>query len=416
MENNIEEIIKSALQNHESPFDPSAWEAMSKRLDQTMPVGSAPKSPIKWSWVAAAVVAVGISAFFLIEKDRTSETQPKAKPLAVESETNHSTTTEQRPNNTSSKKIMQSFESVKETANSTNYKQENTANYTAPLDKFVNESSHVGGTKIPSNMPNSSTFSFVAPKVNDSYCQNEQITIVNENDELISVENESGRPIVILGKSTANIELQTIGTYTFVYKQHGKTHKQTAFQVKSKPKVDFVYDPDMLYDKGLPINNLKSAYTAENYTWKNAKGEVISNEKEFDIHLFTKGMHDVTLTVEDQNGCKNTVTKAVRCDFNYNLLAVTGFDPTSPDPRNNTFIPFALLEKQRNVRFEMVILDPKTGEKVFETKSADQPWDGVDIRTNQLVNQNSTFIWKVTIFNKAIGENSNTYQGSITRI
>lgn len=416
MENNIEEIIKSALQNHESPFDPTAWEAMSKRLDQTMPVGSAPKSPMKWSWVAAAAVAVGVSAFFLFEKNRTSEMQPKAKPLAVESKSNQAKSAQKQTNSISSDKTMQSIESVKESANSTNYKPENPANFIAPLDKFVNESTHVGGTKLPTDAPASSTFSFVAPKVNDSYCQNEQITIVNENDELISIENETGRPIVILGNSTANIELQTTGTYTFVYKQHGKTYKQTAFQVKNKPKVDFVYDPDMLYDKGLPINNLKSAYTAESYTWKNAKGEVISNEKEFDIHLFTKGLHDVTLTVEDQNGCKNTVTKAVRCDFNYNLLAVTGFDPTSPDPRNNTFIPFALLEKQRNVRFEMVIIDPKTGEKVFETKSADQPWDGVDIRTNQLVNQNSTFIWKVTIFNKAVGENANTYQGSITRI
>lgn len=416
MEKNIEEIIKSALQNHESPFDPTAWEAMSKRLDQRMPVGSAPKSPLKWSWVAAAAVAVGVSAFFLFEKNRTSEMQPKAKPLAVESETKETKNTQKQTNSTSSKKTMQSFESVKESANSTNDKPENPANYNAPLDKFANESTHVGGTKLPTDAPASSFFSFVAPKVNDSYCQNEQITIVNENDELISIENESGRPIVILGNSTANIEVQTAGKYTFVYKQNGKTYKQTAFHVKNKPKVDFVYDPDMLYDKGLPINNLKSAYTAESYTWKNAKGEVISNEKEFDIHLFTKGLHDVTLTVEDQNGCKNTVTKAVRCDFNYNLLAVTGFDPTSPDPRNNTFIPFALLEKQRNVRFEMVIIDPKTGEKVFETKSADQPWDGVDIRTNQLVNQNSTFIWKVTIFNKAVGENANTYQGSITRI
>lgn len=416
MENNIEEIVKSALQNHESPFDPTAWETMSKRLDQTMPIGGVHKSPLKWSWVAAAAVAVGVSAFFLFEKNRTSEMHPKAKPLAVESETTHSTTTQKQTNNTSSKKTIQPFESVKESSNSTNYKQENSVNYTTPLDKFANESSHVGGTKIPTDVPASSTFSFVAPKVNDSYCQNEQITIVNENDELISIENESGRPIVILGNSTAKIELQTIGTYTFVYKKHGKSHKQTAFQVKNKPKVDFVYDPDMLYDKGLPVNNLKSAYSAESYTWKNAKGEIISNEKEFDIHLFNKGLHDVTLTVEDQNGCKNTLTKAVRCDFNYNLLAVTGFDPTSPDPRNNTFIPFALLEKQRNVRFEMVILDPKTGEKVFETKSADQPWDGIDKRTNQMVEPNSTYIWKVTIFNRAVGENSNTYQGSITRI
>lgn len=416
MENNIEKLFKSALANNEAPFDPKAWEAMSKRLDQALPVGSVPKSPLKWSWVATAIVLVGISAYLVVVNE--DDKQNQGKPATSVATTSANTSTQGDSHETTrtvADKVEESADYEKTTATTKKIADLN-QNPLQNSDKSVTESTYSVGYKPSHDAQHSNPIAFIAPKVNESYCQHEQVTIVNENPELVALENENGGTIVILGNSSTQIELSNTGTYAFVYKQNGKTHKEVAFHVKNKPKVDFVFDPDMLYDKGLPVNNVKAAYTAESYSWKNAKGEIISKEKEFDIHLFTKGLHDVTLTIEDQNGCKNSVTKAVRCDFNYNLLAVTGFDPSSPDPRNNTFLPFALLEKQRNIRFEMVIIDPKTGEKVFETKSADQPWDGIDKRTNQLVEPNSTYIWKVTIFNRAVGENSNTYQGSITRI
>ena len=64
----------------------------------------------------------------------------------------------------------------------------------------------------------------------------------------------------------------------------------------------------------------------------------------------------------------------------------------------------------------MQIIDPKSGQIIFETKNADMPWDGMDIRTNQMVPVNSTYIWRVNIFEKAVGEPTNRYQGTITRI
>ena len=168
--------------------------------------------------------------------------------------------------------------------------------------------------------------------------------------------------------------------------------------------------------KGLPINSVGSNVEAKTYTWTNERNEVLSTDKTTEIHLFTAGLHNITLTVEHFNGEKQSVTKAIRCDVNYNLLAVTGFNPSSSDYRNSTFIPYALLKSERNIPFDMQIIDPKSGQVIFESKNADTPWDGIDSRTNQLVPVNATYIWRVNIHEKAIGEPTNRYQGTITRI
>ena len=130
-------------------------------------------------------------------------------------------------------------------------------------------------------------------------------------------------------------------------------------------------------------------------------------------HLYTKGRHEITLTVESANGCINEITKPVSCEATYNLLATTGFDPSSSIKENVAFIPYALLV--RDTPFEMQIIDPKDGHIVYETKDAKQPWTGIDKKTNQMVADYSTYIWKVTIMEKAVGETNRTYQGLITR-
>ena len=60
---NIEEIFKNSLKDIEAPYDAKAWEAMSKRLDQHLPVKSV-KTSFKWAWVASSILIVGVASFF----------------------------------------------------------------------------------------------------------------------------------------------------------------------------------------------------------------------------------------------------------------------------------------------------------------------------------------------------------------
>ena len=76
-------------------------------------------------------------------------------------------------------------------------------------------------------------------------------------------------------------------------------------------------------------------------------------------------------------------------------------------------MPFALTI--RNVKFNMVILDPKNGGIMYQTNDSNQPWDGIDKRTGNLVPPNENCIWKVDIENPEPGENSH-YKGVIVRL
>jgi hypothetical protein len=62
----------------------------------------------------------------------------------------------------------------------------------------------------------------------------------------------------------------------------------------------------------------------------------------------------------------------------------------------------------------MQIIDPKTGQILYETKNESEPWDGIDKRTQQLIAPSTPYIWKVNLEKTEIGESKN-YQGTITR-
>ena len=78
-------------------------------------------------------------------------------------------------------------------------------------------------------------------------------------------------------------------------------------------------------------------------------------------------------------------------------MAVNSFIPEDIDDRNNTFMPFALT--QRNVKFNLIIIDPTDGYIVFQSNDATNAWNGIDKSTGNGVNYGITYILKVIIEN-----------------
>ena len=70
MINNLENNIKESVKGYELPYDPSAWKAMSKKLDQVMPVS--PKSNLKWYLGGAATIAVIVTTIALWPSDKST--------------------------------------------------------------------------------------------------------------------------------------------------------------------------------------------------------------------------------------------------------------------------------------------------------------------------------------------------------
>ena len=66
MKQNLENSIKSSLENFELPYDASAWSALSKKLDVVQPTSTPPKSNLgKWGVAAGAAVAISIATYFI---------------------------------------------------------------------------------------------------------------------------------------------------------------------------------------------------------------------------------------------------------------------------------------------------------------------------------------------------------------
>jgi hypothetical protein len=210
--------------------------------------------------------------------------------------------------------------------------------------------------------------------------------------------------------SAATIHPSQAGTYKIGYADRSENFvEEGTFNVNNAPDADFEFvDLGEKYLNGLPTTEVKTLSPGVHHEWR--YGKITSTGTEAYPHFFTKGNHEITLIVTGSNGCKSSINKSVNIEEDYNLMAMTGFDPTDINPSNSTFIPYAL--KERDVEFTMIILDPNDGHLIYETSDASQGWDGIDRQTGQLVKFETSYIWKVTIANPAIGEKSE-YAGVI---
>jgi len=423
MKINVENSIKKGVEGYEVPFDPKAWEAMSKRLDQAMPVQ--PKSNLKWYLGGAAVVAAIASSLFFINGDNTPQKQTAEQSLTQEKassvSSNESTNTNQEstssnaqnatveqnntaptgeitPNNTAGNGNGQSSTTNTPTAlktnpNSTVYQSTNSGNSGTQGTEQVQPSKEVSVAEI-SNM-----------------CKNEKVVIENKNDISIHIIDPSGNKKSIKAKSSLLFEGKEEGKYHVVYFVNEKMVEIESFNVMIGPNAEFSYYGVDELENGVPTIALKSNAIGTDYEWKLEGRKATQSGKEAKAHFFNKGQYDVTHIVTGSNGCKTSETKTITVDQEYNLLAMNAFTPESYITAKQTFMPRALVD--RNTDFTLVIFD-QSGAVVFETNDATNAWNGIDKRNGQMVEANKTFVWKVTLKNPLDGEKP-VYQGTVVR-
>lgn len=429
MKENLENIIKQSLENHELPFNASAWTAMQAKLDVVKPVTS-PASNLKWYITAASVVVVGIVSYVVF--NNTTESTQNTIKKAENKELIESTTPSTKPEvnssyHTSTDYSVKSNNGNNENANSS----QNAVNVTLP--NTINHNSHAvttnsggNGTITPGNNTNNGpdasngnstqtttnynvSNNYVLPKVNE-VCEGESTLVKNTNDVALIIEGPEMQ-FIIPANSERKVRMTKEGTHSISVISDGNTNKSTTFFVKRSPKADFIIDTDTKFEKGLPTTKLETSVPGVEHSWVIGKSKVLGEKVE--AHFYTTGKHDVTLTVKDVNGCSSNITKSIHIDEKYNLMAVNSFIPEDMDARNNTFMPFALT--QRDVRFNLIIIDPTDGHTVFQSNDATNAWNGIDRTTGNPVNYGTTYIWKVTIENTQPNEN-NEYAGNITPI
>ena len=425
MKDNLENSIKESLGEYEMPYDSSAWSKMSKRLDQTFPV--APKSNTKWLLGGAAALIAMLTTVALWPTDgavapekenSTEQTATKSKTLE---ESSIPTIEKQKSilNKPTPIKVTELIENLSNiTTKTVGVDQNNTTTGKETISisqQLIQKGSQINLAPKESSLliNNNSPKKNIEVEAIENSCLGESISIPNKNDINLIITDPIGSKSIIKSNKSLTYTPESEGKYTVGYFENDEFITVENFNVLSSPKIDFSIDDQTKYENGLPTINLSTNAIGTSYIWsfEGQKGTI--SGKDVKAHYFNKGAYSISLTVQGSNGCKASEVKTVNVDDDYNLLAVTAFDPLSNDIRKNSFIPFALT--QRSVDFNMIILDPKDGAIIFESNDTTNPWKGIDRRNGQLVDSNKTYIWRVIIENPEKGETTE-YKGTILRM
>ena len=401
--NKLEDSIKSSLENYEIPYDESAWTAMSAKLDKVKPVKEPfLAKPKNWFIISASLVTItSITLFFVLDSN-----QPTKKS---EKKSNTSITPNLSEEKNEQIKITESGPSTKRKIKNKSIKKIIESKSASQDEKIIKNEPIV--IKNYNDVVKNDAVSIIPVTLN-AYCQYEQIEFSNKNNFIIVLKTPS-RSIQVFPSKKETIELREVGNYYWI-SEEDKNNSQVlklAFRVKENPYPTANLGNDIQIVNGIPC--LKATTSSNSsITWF-LNNEKKGNEKEVKFTLFTKGPHYISLSIVNENSCENKINMTYNAEENYNLLSPNGIETTHSDPRRRTFMPEAL--KERNTPFRMIIINPTDGKTIFETSDADNPWDGTNQHTGELVPTNIDFIWKVYLSHPEKNE-KNEYYGKITRI
>jgi hypothetical protein len=398
MSKNIEDLFKQSLENYEESYDPSAWDALQSKLDSKQEPNKNSKNTSNWKTFTLITATIGVASYFMFTNKNDSKkieqknTQPKT---VIKENTTYPISNQEKTN---AEEIKAPNKTIIIKPNSTILPQ----NEVEKTIEFKIEDNKNGQNETKRTLLVTSR---------SIYCQGEIETFKNENEHTIYLIHESGKNYSLRKDEKKPIELNDIGTYYWSFENTLNTdNKLKGFEVINSPKINFFTPQDADLSTGLPIVSLTSNQNGNNKWYIN--GKPYAQGKEIDLYAFNKGKYEIKL-INESNGCKSELTKSFDSDENYNLMSVTGIDPNHSDPKRNSFIPYALF--LRKTEFRMLIISPTTGETIFETTELDKPWRGKNEKTDELVPENSEFIWKVILTNPVKGEKTE-YKGRITRI
>ena len=422
MNKNIDELIKSALEEHEMPYDNNAWNSFEKKLNKP----NAPIKPFKFWFFGTSIIAVITisSLLYFSSKQEEKSNKPVEQKTDVIEKSNSQSTTSKKTKSEKTKGIQDEKISSNELEAKEDDKKETKTNLILPEVNEVLAKEITKDLKIDEEITTpKKENSVITKKVTEpdvpsfsNKCLGENLKVINKNDESITLIFPSGKKVSVAQSATENIKLSEEGKYELLVNSKQKETYNSFFSVYENPRATLLVEDELNYETGLPIIRGEVQTFEESIKWKTDKVVSVSasnKAKTAEFYFFEKGQFELEVIVSNDKGCSSTEIKTILISEDYNLLAVNAFNPLSDDRRKNTFMPYALTK--RNTAFSLIIIDADNGGIIFESSDASNPWDGIDKRNGQLVNKNKAFIWKVTLTSPEKNEKS-VYKGTITRI
>ena len=422
MNKNIDELIKSALEGHEMPYDNNAWNSLNKKLNHPI----APIKPFKFWFLGSSIIAViTVSSllYFSSKQEEKSDKPVEQKTDLIEKSNSQSTTTKKTKSEKTKGIQDEKIRSNEELEAKEDFKKEIKTNLILPKVNEVLAKEITKDLKLDEEITNPKKGnSVITKKVTEpdvpsfsNKCLGENLKVINKNDEGMTLIFPSGKKVSVAESATENIKLSEEGKYELLVNSKQKETYNSFFSVYENPRATLLVDDELNYETGLPIIKGEVQTFEESIKWKVDKivSAHSSKAKTAAFYFFEKGQFDLEVIVTNEKGCSSSEINRIFIEKDYNLLAVNAFDPLSDDSRKNTFMPYALTK--RNSAFSLIIIDTDNGGIIFESSDASNPWDGIDKRNGQLVNKNKAFIWKVTLASPEKNEKT-VYKGTIIRI
>jgi gas vesicle protein len=421
MNKNIDELIKSALEGHEMPYDNNAWNSLNKKLNHP----NAPIKPFKFWFFGTSIIAVITisSLLYFSSKQEENNDKPVEQKMDLIEKSNSQSTTSKKTKSEKTKGIQDNKISSNELEVKEDVKKDTKTNLILPKVNEILAEEITKDLKLDEEIPNPkkgnsvNTKKVTEPDVPSfsNKCLGENLKVINKNDEGMTLIFPSGKKVSVAESATENIKLSEEGKYELLVNSKQKETYNSFFSVFENPRATLLVEDELNYETGLPIIRGEVQTFEESIKWKVDK-VVSANSSKAKIaafYFFEKGQFELEVIVSNEKGCSSIERKTISISEDYNLLAVNAFDPLSSDNRKNTFMPYAL--SKRNSAFSLIIIDPDNGGIIFESSDASNPWDGIDKRNGKLVSESKTFIWKVTLSSPEKNEKA-VYKGTITRI
>jgi hypothetical protein len=414
MKRSFEEEIKNRLKDIEMPYDSSAWRNVSSSLDQN--VKNTSSSRFKWLLTGVLLTSIIGFGIFSTSKENVSivseNKTPETKIKNEVNESNQPITNLKEVDQTDLKQVADASTSPNqnkrlnkelEVTNELKVTESLKADTKTAEPKVIDENTIINKNQLNVNK-------LIPIQVAD-LCLGEKTEIKNLNDYSLYI-IQPNRDRVELKNEEITYTPNEVGLYKIVSMKNEEFTEVSNFRVHAIEKINFEMDEENNYQAGLPYKLFTTNSISSNIEWYLNNKLITKNTNRLELTLFKKGIYSVQL-VSKNDLCSSTSEKQFVIENDYNLLAVDAFNPSETNYKTNSFIPYAL--EERNVKFTFIVIDPKDGNVIYQTNDKLKPWNGIDQRSGQLVPKNSNWIWKVTIEQPEKGENPN-YKGIVVRI
>ena len=178
------------------------------------------------------------------------------------------------------------------------------------------------------------------------------------------------------------------------------TVRDTATVYVNKPPVSFSYLGKPIIDQTIDFINYSPKYPK--YTWDFGNG-TRSDFRDASVIYADSNIYDVTLSIQDSAGCKNSTTQKIQIYYPYSLYIPNAFTPNG-DGVNDYFMP--ILKSVVTVEFSIY---NRWGEEIFYSRELRPRWDGT---YKGVPVPNDVYTYKIQVVN--ILEELESYTGSVT--